>query len=146
MHIQDIQDATQEQLEEIERQAYNAGNHPLASMAQKCIGLLIQNEALEDEINNTETLKSWEDKYGPAKAYYDFFHECFDYLPKKYPYLNVETDYDKSVIFDAIKGEPLKEALYQALPFVEDCENSTDFKPGAVTKIIKEIRQALGLE
>lgn len=39
--------------------------------------------------------------------------------------------------------DDLVEALLVALPYVEDCENSSDFKPGIVKKHVAAIRLAL---
>lgn len=40
--------------------------------------------------------------------------------------------------------ENMKDALYMALPYVEDHEGSDTYKPGTVKKAIREIRKALG--
>jgi len=40
--------------------------------------------------------------------------------------------------------EELKDALYLALPFVEDHEGNPAYKAGAVNKALKRIREALG--
>ena len=39
--------------------------------------------------------------------------------------------------------EELLSALYVALPFVEDLESDTGYKPGAVKKAIEQIKQAI---
>lgn len=42
--------------------------------------------------------------------------------------------------------ETVTDALYTALPFVEDHEDSDTYKPGAVRKAIRVIRAALGAD
>jgi len=42
------------------------------------------------------------------------------------------------------KNEILKSALYAALPFVEDHEDSPIYKPQAVAETVARIRAALG--
>ena len=132
------------QLIELESRLFMSEDHHYSDLVAYVIGLRNEVEALEEQIEDIETLEAWEKKNGAASAYYEFFNECFERLPTQYPCPSVTNEYDKSVIFDAIEGEPLKEALYKALPFVEDAEDSQDFKPGAVAKIIKEIKQVLG--
>lgn len=119
-------------------------DHHYADLVAYVIELKNEVQALESQIEETETLESWEKNNGPAHEYVQFFNECFERLPAHYPCPSVTNEHDKSVIFEAIEGEPLRDALYKALPFVEDTECSQDFKPGYVTKVIKEIRQALG--
>jgi hypothetical protein len=53
-----------------------------------------------------ETLEQWERRNGSAGEYRDFFEACFHCLAGHYPAPSVTSDYDKSVIFNAIrKGE-----------------------------------------
>lgn len=40
-------------------------------------------------------------------------------------------------------AQALLDALYMALPFVEDHEGSKDYKPGAVAQAIRKIHQAI---
>lgn len=42
-------------------------------------------------------------------------------------------------------GEQM-EALYSALPFIEDCEGAPEYKPGYAKKIAAQIRAAIGAE
>ena len=93
-----------------EVQAYLDGNIELADALARIAELEAEVEALEEKIEDTETLKSWENSYGPAKEYYEFFHDCFARLNDHYPCPEVTSDYDKSVIFAAIeKGERASE-------------------------------------
>lgn len=57
-----------------------------------------------------------------------------------------QTDPTSARIFReaADRLEELEEALYKALPFMEDAEASPEFKPGAVKKIVNQIHAVLG--
>ena len=89
-----------------EVQAYLDGNIELADALARIAELEAEVEALENAANNVVTLESWEENNGPAKEYYEFFHDCFARLNDHYPCPSVTSDYDKSVIFEAIeKGE-----------------------------------------
>ena len=93
-----------------ETQAYLDGNIELADALARIAELEAEVEALENAANNVVTLKSREKSYGPAKEYYEFFHDCFARLNEHYPCPEVTSDYDKSVIFEAIeKGERASE-------------------------------------
>ena len=105
-----------------EVQAYLDGNIELADALARIAELEAEVEALE----NVVTLESWEKSYGPASEYYEFFHDCFARLNGHYPYPSVTywfarlnghypcpditSDYDKSIIFNAIeRGEGVTE-------------------------------------
>ena len=93
-----------------ETQAYLDGNIELADALARIADLEAEVEALEERIEDTETLESWEKNNGPAKEYYEFFHECFERLGAHYPCPSVTSDYDKSIIFAAIeRGEEVTE-------------------------------------
>ena len=93
-----------------ETQAYLDGNIELADALARIAELEAEVEALEEKIEDTETLESWEENNGPAKEYYEFFHDCFARLNDHYPCPEVTSDYDKSVIFEAIeRGEGVEE-------------------------------------
>jgi hypothetical protein len=94
---------TETQLEELERAAYAQGDTLKAELLGRIIELQKEVEALEDKIADTETLEDWEKRNGPAHAYKEFFDECFQALPCHYPCPSVTSDYDKSIIFDAIR-------------------------------------------
>ena len=97
-------------LSEAEREAYSSGDTDKALLIARVIELLEDNESLRQQIDDTETLESWEKKNGPAYEYVQFFHQCFEHLNGHYPCPNVTSDYDKSVIFEAIlRGEESKE-------------------------------------
>ena len=100
-----------------ETQAYLDGNIELADALARIADLEVEVEALEAEvkaleekIEGAETLESWENSYGPAYEYYQFFNECFARLNGHYPCPSVTSDYDKSIIFNAIeRGEGVAE-------------------------------------
>ena len=91
---------------ELERAAYMAGNTQLAEAMARIAELELQVEALEnaaDAADDVLTLASWEIENGPAEEYYQFFHDCFERLAGNYPCPSVTSEYDKSVIFEAIE-------------------------------------------
>ena len=93
-----------------ETQAYLDGNIELADALARIAELEAEVEALENAANNVVTLEIWESKNGPAYDYYQFFHDCFARLNAHYPYPSVTSDYDKSIIFNAIeRGEGVTE-------------------------------------
>jgi len=94
------------ELEQFERDAYNSGDTVKAALIQAIIDLRQQVEDLED----VETLEHWERNNGPASAYKEFFYDCFEHLSGHYPAPDVNSDYDKGVIFEAItRGEGITE-------------------------------------
>ena len=102
--MQNIKELTLGELEERERAAYAVGDTERADLYAALIELRKQIEVLED----METLESWEKRNGRAEDYKEFFDACFEHLGAHYPAPSVSSDYDKSVIFDAIRrGEDL---------------------------------------
>ena len=98
--------------DELEREAYMAGNATLAQAYARIIELEAEVELLQDKLDSAESdsLTAWNDAYGSAKDYYDFFYECFARLAGHYPCPSIGSEYDKSVIFAAIdKGEGVTE-------------------------------------
>jgi hypothetical protein len=87
---------------ELAQRAYMAGHTELAAAYERIAELEGICESLEDHINDTLTLEDWEQNNGPANDYRDFFYACFDRLPAHYPAPSVTSDYDQSIIFDAI--------------------------------------------
>jgi hypothetical protein len=91
-----------EALRESARAAYIEGNTILSEALDRLADAYDQIESLGE----VETLKRWEENNGPASEYKEFFEDCFDRLSSHYPCPSVTSDYDKSVIFEAIsKGE-----------------------------------------
>ena len=64
-----------------------------------------ERDALEEELEaaKDDSLTQWERNNGPAEAYKQFFEDCFERLAGHYPCPSVTSDYDKSVIFEAIE-------------------------------------------
>ena len=91
---------------ELETRAYLAGDTTTSELLDRIAFLEEEVDRLEAQIDDTTTLESWEKSYGPAQDYYNFFHECFERLDGNYPCPSITSDYDQSIIFDAIlKGE-----------------------------------------
>lgn len=93
-------------IQDQERAAYISGDTDRAELLARIAELEAQVEALENQIDDTQTLDDWERNNGPAHEYKQFFEDCFERLAGHYPAPSVTSDYDKSVIFDAIeRGE-----------------------------------------
>lgn len=91
-----------EALRESARAAYIEGNTILSEALDRLADAYDRIETLGE----VETLERWEEKNGPASEYKEFFESCFDRLSGHHPCPSVTSDYDKSVIFEAIsKGE-----------------------------------------
>jgi hypothetical protein len=98
------------QIEALERAAYYGGDYERAELLGLVAELKREVEALEEKIEDTVTLEDWEKKNGSADEYKTFFFECFLMLNGHYPAPSVTSDYDKGVIFDAIRlGEETRE-------------------------------------
>lgn len=93
---------------EAERLAYAEGFTMAAELFARIAELEAERDALEEELEaaKDDSLTRWERNNGPADAYKQFFDDCFERLAGHYPCPSVTSDYDKSVIFEAIeKGE-----------------------------------------
>jgi hypothetical protein len=95
-------------IEEQERLAYVAGRPEAALLAQ-----LDDNEQellrLDEVEDNLAHLESKTENYDD---YVDFFEACFHKLAAHYPAPDVTSDYDQSVIFNAIRlGEAARDLL-----------------------------------
>lgn len=100
---------------DLERAAYMAGDTTLSDAYQACATLARLDDDLPMDFDidapmdvqiekhvETETLRNCPD----YEAYKQFFFDCFERLGARYPCASVTSDYDQSVIFDAIeKGE-----------------------------------------
>jgi hypothetical protein len=98
--------------EELERAAYVDGDAKTAEMMARIIELEKENEELEKENEELEekiandSLSEWNHCNGDAEEYKDFFYDCFYRLNGHYVAPSISSDYDKSVIFEAIeRGE-----------------------------------------
>lgn len=93
-------------IEEQERIAFASGDTRTADLLARIVELEGVIQSLQNQIDDTITLEDWENKNGPAYDYVQFFHACFERLGAHYPCPSITSDYDKSVIFDAIeRGE-----------------------------------------
>lgn len=97
---------------EAERIAYSEGFTMAAQLFARITELEAERDHLAEELEKAQdaaaddSLARWDNKNGPAKEYKEFFFDCFARLAGHYPAPSVTSDYDKSVIFEAIeKGE-----------------------------------------
>ena len=92
------------EISEQARAAMNSGDDKLASILDALISLREMVEQQEDKMEELkrDSLASWENENGPAGEYMAFFFACFDHLDGHYPCPSITSDYDQSVIFDAI--------------------------------------------
>lgn len=90
---------------EAERLAYVEGFTGTAELFARIDALEAQVAALEDQLEHAkaDSLSDWEKRNGPAYDYVQFFNGCFEHLAGVYPCPSITSDYDKSVIFDAIE-------------------------------------------
>lgn len=94
------------ELVEAERIAYAENQPVLAELFGRILDLQEERDEIEEAFRETVTLEDWENFNGSVEAYKEFFEDCFDHLGELYPYPSIESDYDKSIIFDAIeRGE-----------------------------------------
>lgn len=90
---------------EAERLAYDEGFTMAAELFARIAELEAERDALEEELEaaKDDSLSQWERNNGPADAYKQFFEDCFARLAGHYPCPSVTSDYDQSVIFEAIE-------------------------------------------
>lgn len=98
--------------EEEERAAYLAGDTRTAELLAQIAELEAERDQLAEELEKVQdaaaddSLERWEKENGDPEQYKEFFFDCFARLAGHYPAPDVSSDYDKSVIFEAIeKGE-----------------------------------------
>ena len=99
-------------IEEQERAAYLARDIRTAELLAEIIQLEAERDQLDEEIEaakaaaDDDSLKHWEKENGDPEQYKEFFFDCFARLAGHYPAPDISSDYDKSVIFEAIeRGE-----------------------------------------
>lgn len=99
---------------EAERIAYAEGFTMAAELFARIAELEAERDQLAEELEKAQdaaadySLVHWDNENGPADEYREFFFDCFARLAGHYPAPSVTSDYDKSVIFAAIKkGEEL---------------------------------------
>lgn len=102
MHI-DFENITPQQCYELESKAYTDGSTALSQLLAKLGEALEQVEELFDQLDNANKTIADQSDYD---SYKQFFDDCFERLNAHYPCPSVTSDYDCSVIFDAIeRGE-----------------------------------------
>ena len=97
----DYLNMTPEQLSAMEREAYADGDTDRAALLAAVIDLIETGDRLEDV---EEELKDLKEENQDHAAYKSFFDECFSRLGAHYPCPEVTSEYDCSVIFDAIEA------------------------------------------
>ena len=99
-------DLTRLEPSEAERIAYAEGFHMAAQLFARIADLEAQLTELQAKMDDIEPFT--DDVATELHQYRQFFSDCFDRLAGVYPAPSVTSDYDKSVIFDAIeKGESM---------------------------------------
>ena len=96
-----------------ERMAYSEGFVTAAKLFARIADLEAERDALQDELDDLQAelddIPSEKERNQDATdltELKEFFYECFNRLPGHYPCPSWSSDYDKSVIFEAIeKGE-----------------------------------------
>ena len=94
--------------DEAERLAFAEGFTGTAALFARIADLEARVLQLENELEEArdDSLSRWEENNGPAYDYVQFFMNCFERLNGHYPAPSITSDYDQSVIFDAIeRGE-----------------------------------------
>ncbi len=93
-------------LEERERFAYMAGDNQTASLLGDVLDLEDERNTLQNQLDDIPNEDERNRDARDLELLKDFFYECFRRLNGHYPCPDWSSDYDKSVIFDAIeKGE-----------------------------------------
>lgn len=92
--------------EELERAAYIAGDNQIASLLSDVLDLEDERNTLQNQLDDIPNEDERNRDARDLELLKDFFYECFRRLNGRYPCPDWSSDYDKSVIFDAIeKGE-----------------------------------------
>ena len=99
----DFENITPAQCYELDSKAYADGSTALAQLLTKLGEALEQVEELSDQLDDATKKLAKQSDYD---SYKQFFDDCFKRLNAHYPCPSVTSDYDCSVIFDAIeRGE-----------------------------------------
>ena len=88
-------------LEEQERAAYMSGDIRTAALLGELEDMTRAHDDLEERAEDTEVFT--DELRDELKALREFFADCFQRLAGHYPCPSVFSDYDKSVIFEAIE-------------------------------------------
>ena len=92
---------TPEQLRDLEREAYASGDTDRAALFAALMDLIDAANKVDELESELDSIKEDTQDH---EAYKSFFEDCFARLDKHYPYPEVTSDYDRSVIFDAIEA------------------------------------------
>jgi len=99
-------DKTPETLAEMERAAYITGDTRTADLLAAVIEGVEGIESRQDELDDMPSKEQQESDAEELALLREFFSDCFQQMNGHYPCPSVSSDYDKSVIFDAIhRGE-----------------------------------------
>ena len=89
-----------------ERMAYSEGFVTAAELFARIADLEAERDALQAELDDIPSEKERDRDAQDLQSHKEFFFECFQRLAGHYPCPSVTSDFDKSVIYDAIeKGE-----------------------------------------
>lgn len=92
-----------EQLREMERAAYASGDTDRAALLEALIFERERAESLQDEMDDLPSADQRAADAEELEALRQFFRDCFENLAGDYPAPSVTSDYDCSVIFEAIR-------------------------------------------
>ena len=96
------------QSEEAERILYAQNLPDIAELFARISDLENQVLNLENELDDakSDSIEKWAKMHGSPELYKEFFYDCFERLSGLYQCPSITSDYDKSVILDAIeKGD-----------------------------------------
>lgn len=97
----DHEDMTQ--LEDLERLLYAQGQTEVASLLGKIIEMQSTIDELQNELDDLPSRKQLDQDAQDLQYLKEFFYSCFDRLGAHYPCPEFSSDYDKSVIYEAIE-------------------------------------------
>jgi len=101
---------TPETLAELERAAYITGDTRTADMLGAIIEGVEGIDSRQEELDGLPSEKQREQDAADLGHLKEFFYDCFRSLNANYPCPDFSSDYDKNVIFEAIRrGEGMEE-------------------------------------
>jgi hypothetical protein len=89
-------------IEEQEAAAYAAGDTATAALLGRIIELEYLEKRVEELEDQLKDVQGTLDNQTDFESYKDFFEGCFERLAGHYPCPSITSDYDKSIIFEAI--------------------------------------------
>ena len=90
-------------VEEQEAAAYAAGDTATAALLGRIIELEAEVNALQVKLDDMPSVAQLEKDASDLENLKEFFYDCFNRLAGHYPCPSITSDYDKSVIFNAIE-------------------------------------------